>query len=90
VRAGAVAVGFRPEAIKPEAGRAVEGRCRVRLIENLGGELVVHLDAKGSPLIMSFPVSERAVPVFDSEIPFGLELGDILLFDPADGRRLPY
>jgi hypothetical protein len=48
----------------------------------------VHLDAKGSPLIMSFPVSERAVPVFDSEIPFGLELGDILLFDPADGRRL--
>jgi ABC-type sugar transport system ATPase subunit len=88
VRAGAVAIGFRPEAIKPEAGRTVEGRCRVRLIENLGGELVVHVDAKGSPLIMSFPVSERAVPAFDSEIPFGLELGDILLFDPADGRRL--
>jgi ABC-type sugar transport system ATPase subunit len=86
---GAVAVGFRPEALKPESGLGVEGRCRVAIVENLGGEYVIHVEQAGAPMVMSFPVTERPAPFFDAEIPFSIAPADILLFDPSSGRRLP-
>jgi ABC-type sugar transport system ATPase subunit len=88
VPSGRIIVGFRPEAIKPEPGRGIEGRCRVKLVENLGGELVVHVEQSGTAMVMSFPVSERPAPAFNSDIPFSLSTTDVLLFDVANGRRL--
>lgn len=85
---GPVTVGLRPEAIRLGPGRGVVGEGRVRLVENLGGELVVYVDAAGTDLVMSFPVTEAAAPVFDSTIAFSFDPADLLVFDPADGRRL--
>lgn len=88
LRDGPVAVGIRPEAIRLGRGRGIEGVARVRLVENLGGELVVYVDADGTDLVMSFPVGAAAAPAFDSTVPFTIDPADIQLFDPADGRRL--
>lgn len=88
VRDGAIIVGFRPEAIKPATGRGIEGSCRVRLVENLGGEYVIHVEAAGETLTMSFAVSGGAPPTLDSDIPFTIDPRDVLLFDPADLGRL--
>jgi ABC-type sugar transport system ATPase subunit len=88
VRDGAIVVGFRPEAIKPATGRGIDGRCRIQLVENLGSEFVIHVDAGGKPLTMSFPVAGRTPPALDSEIDFSIDPLDIVLFDPTDGRRL--
>jgi multiple sugar transport system ATP-binding protein len=86
--AGPIVAGFRPEALKPEGGRGVEGRCRVTIVENLGGEYVIHVEDKGAAMVMSFPVAERPAPAFDSEIAFSLSPADIVMFDATSGARL--
>ena len=85
---GPIVAGFRPEALKPETGRGVEGRCRVTIVENLGGEYVIHVEDKGASMVMSFPVAERPAPAFDAEIPFSLSPADIVMFDATTGARL--
>ncbi len=85
----AVVVGLRPEAIRPGRGHGVHGTGRVTLVENLGGELVVYLDAAGTPLTMSFPVTEREEPAFDSLFEFTIDPDDFMLFDARNGERLP-
>ncbi len=87
-RDGAVVLGLRPEAIRPGRGRGVDGSGRVTLVENLGGELVVYLDAAGTPLTMGFPVTSGHEPAFDSDFDFTIDPRDILLFDAASGARL--
>ena len=88
LRDGPVVVGFRPEAVRLGRDGGVAASGRVRLVENLGGELVVYVDAGGTDLVASFPVSDAAAPAFDSTVPFTVAAADIRLFDPADGRRL--
>lgn len=88
LRDGPVVVGFRPEAVRLGQDGGVAANGRVRLVENLGGELVVYVDAGGTDLVASFPVSDAAAPAFDSTVPFTVAVADIRLFDPADGRRL--
>lgn len=88
LRDGAVVVGFRPEAIRLGEGRGIEGRGRVRLVENLGCELVVYVDADGTDLVMSFPVPEKGAPEFESVVAFTISPGEIQLFDAVDGHRL--
>ncbi|MCW6511165.1 ABC transporter ATP-binding protein [Lichenifustis flavocetrariae] len=88
VRDGPVTVGLRPEAIRLGSSRGVAGKGRVRLVENLGGELVVYVDVSGTDLVMSFPVTDAAAPVFDSTVAFSFDPADVLVFDPGDGRRL--
>jgi multiple sugar transport system ATP-binding protein len=88
VRDGAIVVGFRPEAIKPATGRGIEGSCRIRLVENLGGEYVIYVEAGGEMLTMSFAVADGAALPIDSEIPFTIDPRDMLLFDPVDLRRV--
>ena len=85
---GPVTVGFRPEAIQLGQGRGVEGQGRVRLVENLGGERVVYVDADGTDLVMAFPVTAEAAPAFESTVPFTIAAADVQLFDAGDGRRL--
>lgn len=88
VRDGAIVVGFRPEAIKAATGRGIEGSCRIRLVENLGDEYVIHVEAGGEMLTMSFAVTDGTALPIDSEIPFTIDPRDMLLFDPVDLRRL--
>jgi multiple sugar transport system ATP-binding protein len=88
LREGPVMVGFRPEVIRLGHGRGVEGQARVRLVENLGGELVVYIDAEGTDLVVSFPVTAAAAPAFESTVPFTIDPAEIQLFDAGDGHRL--
>jgi len=88
VRDGAIVVGFRPEAIKAATGRGIEGSCRIRLVENLGDEYVIHVEAGGEMLTMSFAVADGTALPIDSEIPFTIDPRDMLLFDPVDLRRV--
>ncbi|HEX4769115.1 MAG TPA: ABC transporter ATP-binding protein [Lichenihabitans sp.] len=84
---GPITLGFRPEALRRGHGRGLDGRGRVRLVENLGGELVVYLETEGASLVMGYPATEAA-PAFDGEIAFTLDPADILLFDAGTGALL--
>lgn len=86
---GPVVVGIRPEAIQLGGEGGLVGRARVRLVENLGGEFVVYIEAEGTPLVMGFPATAQGAPAFDSDIAFTIDPADIMLFDAVDGRRLP-
>ncbi len=86
--AGAVTAGFRPEALRRGTGRGLDGQARVTLVENLGGELVVYLDAGGTPLVMAHPFAGEAEPPAGSDLAFTLDPADVVLFDARSGARL--
>lgn len=86
---GPLTVGFRPEALSPGRGRGFDGVARVTLVENLGGELVVYLDAAGTALVMGMPHGGTDAPALDATLPYTLDPADLLLFDAATGARLP-
>ena len=88
-RDGPVAVGLRPEALRRGRGAGLDGAGRVTLVEDLGGELVVYLDAGGTPLVMAYPVTGAEAPAAEAALPFTVDPADLLLFDAATGRRLP-
>lgn len=88
VKDGRILLGLRPEAIRPGRGRGFDATGRVRLVENLGGELVVYLECAGTPLTMGFPITSAHEPAFDSDFDFTIDPQDILLFDAASGARL--
>jgi multiple sugar transport system ATP-binding protein len=87
-QAGAVKVGFRPEAIRQGQGRGLDGSGRVTLVENLGGELVVYIEAEGTPLVMGFPSTNGPEPRFDGDLRFTIDPAEIMLFDAGSGARL--
>lgn len=86
---GAVAVGLRPEALRRGSGAGLDGVGRVTLVENLGGELVVYLEADGTPLVMAYPIAGEEDPAAQAAMPFTVDPADLLLFDAATGGRLP-
>jgi multiple sugar transport system ATP-binding protein len=86
---GEVLVGIRPEALRLGTGAGIDFGGRVRLVENLGGDAVVYVDAAGHQLTLSFPLSGAAPPGFDSEVALTLDPRAVLLF-AADGRRLGF
>ena len=85
---GPVLVGIRPEAIRLGEGRGIDGQGRVRLVENLGSELVVYVEAEKTDLVMSFTVPEEGAPAFESAVSFTISPAAIQLFDAVDGHRL--
>lgn len=88
-RTGALKAGIRPEALRRGTGRGIDAVGRVTLVENLGGELVVYMEAGGTPLVMAYPFAGEAEPADDAPLAFTVAPADILLFDAATGRRLP-
>ncbi len=86
---GPLTFGLRPEALRRGQGRGIDGQGRVTLVENLGGELVVYIEAAGTPLVMAYPFAGEPEPTFGGEIGFTVDPADILLFDAATGARLP-
>lgn len=88
---GAITLGLRPEAIT-RAELAAPGSAaftaRVSLVENLGGEAVVYLDAGGQALTMALPLSDGLAPEMGSEIALAVHPSDAMLFDAATGARI--
>ena len=85
-----VTFGIRPEEVRivtdrPESGRL---RSRVKLRENLGGEVVLHLDCGVETILLCR--TKTAVPYREGDR-VGIELpwGKCHFFDPASGLSLP-
>ncbi|MGV9433997.1 ABC transporter ATP-binding protein [Nocardia sp. NPDC003648] len=85
--ATAVIAGIRPERLRIDAtAGAVRGR--VRMVENLGSEELVHLDAGTTSLCVRAP---RPAGVHVGEdIAVRVDPADIHLFDPDTGLRLTW
>jgi multiple sugar transport system ATP-binding protein len=91
---GAV-VGFRPESLLPAAavqGDALPVRFRVRLVEYLGSERILHGVVEGGRFDGRRVVS-RLPPLFGGEIgqgahAFAVARGALRRFDPGTGRRM--
>jgi multiple sugar transport system ATP-binding protein len=93
LRDGGIVAGLRPEAIHFEgsprgASDDLAIDSRVTLVENLGGEAVVYLEAGNSQLTAALPLSRIAPPEFGAEVRVVVDPADIMLFDAASGVRL--
>jgi ABC-type sugar transport system ATPase subunit len=85
---GDVTIAIRPEHVVYAPHRAGAQPARVTLMENLGAECVVYLDAAGTPLV-SVPASDVVAGLdVGSEFPFVIDPAGIAAFDTATGRRL--
>ena len=92
-RSGAATVGFRPEALRlvdaavGEEWRATESIVLdvvVRLVEDLGSEIVVYVEAdEGTLLTAVFAAGDRAPPALGATLTARMHRGDVRLF-PAD------
>jgi len=92
-KSGAIVAGLRPEAIHFEGSPRgskddLAIAARVALVENLGGEAVVYLDAGETQLTAALPLSRIAPPEFGAEVTVVVDPADIMLFDAASGARL--
>jgi multiple sugar transport system ATP-binding protein len=90
---GDIVAGLRPEGIHFEgsprgAKEDLHIDARVTLIENLGGEAVVYLDAGHVQLTAALPLSRIAPPEFGAEVTVTVDPADVMLFDAASGARL--
>jgi multiple sugar transport system ATP-binding protein len=90
---GEIIAGLRPEGIhfegSPRGSKddlAIEAR--VTLVENLGGEAIVYLDAGHTQLTAALPLSRIAPPQFGAEVKVVVDPADIMLFNAASGARL--
>ena len=81
-----VAVMIRPEAIALDR-RASASVGEIRLVENLGAESVVYLDAAGETLVTTAPSAAVAGLDIGDRLGFALRHEVILLYDRASGRR---
>ena len=86
-----VRVGIRPESIAVDGGSNHVGNSlrlpvRVLLREDLGGEEIVYLDARGTPLttIVRHDAHPAAIP---EETAISLDPADLVVFGP-DGARI--
>jgi multiple sugar transport system ATP-binding protein len=85
----AVTVGIRPEHLRigDSAGDGLPVvRAAVRLVENLGSELLVHLDLAGQRIVARLP-AETAVRAGETR-DVSVAAGRVHLFDPATERRI--
>lgn len=83
----AVTLGIRPEHI--QIGRADMGLpARVTLVENLGGEAVVYLDAKGQALTCAMLLMDTAPPEIDAQVGITVAPGTVLAFDATTGAQI--
>ncbi|KQT86157.1 ABC transporter ATP-binding protein [Aurantimonas sp. Leaf443] len=93
---GAVIAGLRPEAIRlmPQAGARpadaalLQIDAEVTLVENLGGEAVVYVEAGGHPLTATMPLTGAPPPELGTRLRLAVDPADIMLFDAGSGARL--
>jgi ABC-type sugar transport system ATPase subunit len=80
-----VVVGVRPEAFKLWPTGKIKGR--VALVEHLGSEVVVHIEAAGTALSAAF-AADQPIPLFESDVSFDVEPTEIMIFDASSGCAL--
>lgn len=83
-----VVVGLRPEAIRLDGPAGTSFPARVTLVENLGGEAVIYLDADGLALTAAMPLSGQAPPALGATVGVSVDPARAILFDGGSGRRL--
>jgi multiple sugar transport system ATP-binding protein len=96
LEAGDEIVGFRPESLLPDGaveGDALRLRLRVRLVEYLGSERIVHGVVEGGGFEGRKVVSRLspllAPPPADAVAPFAVARRAVQRFERTSGRRLP-
>lgn len=85
--ASEVRVGFRPEALKLTTPTAGGATARVHLVEDLGSEMVVYVDAAGQALT-SVIAADANVPQLGEEIGINVAESDVHLFGLHDGAKI--
>lgn len=87
VRDGPMQVGLRPEALRlADAPGGVAAT--VTLVEDLGGEYIVYLDAAGTPLTLACGADEIARPGIGARVGVLADPVQCIVFDAADGTAL--
>jgi ABC-type sugar transport system ATPase subunit len=85
-----VVLGVRPEEIRSSGGAPdLDGsavRCRVDLVELLGGEVLIHASRNGSELTAR--TSSGPVPQVGDEVTLVAPPNSVHLFDAETGKRL--
>jgi multiple sugar transport system ATP-binding protein len=87
--AAELTVGFRPEHLElADGGSAETARIQavVAVVEYLGDEQLVHLNAGDVALVAKLPVEPRLSP--GAGVDLSVRLGQVYLFDRASGRTL--
>jgi ABC-type sugar transport system ATPase subunit len=85
-----VSVAMRPQAVKVNPEKTdglLSSRAQVTLQEDLGGELVVHLNAAGTPLVAVVRHDEAHLLSNTSET-IGVPSSELVLYAADNGRRL--
>lgn len=85
-----VAIAIRPQDIRFEMGQTngwLRKQAQIVLTEDLGGELVVYLEADGLPLLAVLPHSQAEL-VSNEHTTIAIAPESLVLFSPEDGHRL--
>jgi ABC-type sugar transport system ATPase subunit len=84
-----VRVVIRPEDIhlNPEQNGFIKCRARVVLLEDLGGEVIVYLEANKIPLVTVISHAEDHL-ANSTEVTVGVRPSRVILFEPDTGRKL--
>lgn len=81
-------VGLRPESIQLDATGELTFPAKVRLVENLGGECVVHLETNTNSLTTAFSVADHEMLEHGSSVNISAKPKDIFVFDRLSGLCL--
>src|SRR5690606_16554179 len=79
-----VALGVRPEHLRPAAGEGLGAR--VDVVEAVGSEAYLHLDGAGRALVSRLP--PQALPAPGAHVELRADPAHLHFFDPQDGTRL--
>ncbi len=79
-----LALGVRPEHLRPVAGGGLGAR--VDVVEAVGSEAYLHLDCEGMALVSRLP--PQALPEPGARVELGADPAHLHFFDPGDGSRL--
>ncbi|TLN27505.1 ABC transporter ATP-binding protein [bacterium] len=85
-----VLVGIRPQHLQLEAKAApgwITSPARIVLKEDLGGELVVHLQV-GEQMLLSVIRQDEVRGLSEESTTIGIQPADVLVFEPGSGRRM--
>lgn len=85
---GPVKLGIRPEDVHLSTAKALKLPAIVRILEHLGSEIVVYLEADGEPLTAAYAASAAAMPEIDATVEISVDPQRIIIFDALSGRRL--
>lgn len=85
---GGVRLGIRPEDIQINGEAELTADGTVSIVEHLGSEIVVYLDAGGRQVTAAFPAAGAALPEIDARVKLAIDPARIMVFEAATGERI--